>query len=188
MKAIRSLLIGGSAAAVAAIGFAAPAAAQYYPGGGYNYNYGGGAGDLIVGSILNNILRGSWNGGAYQYNGFDYGPERYAVDQCSRVTEQRLNGGYGGYNRYGNWGNGGARVTQIESVQRTGKGNIRVHGWAGTPGFRGNYGGYGGYGYNGAYNGGTPDVWFNCKVDVRNGQISDLQLQRRRYGNYGYRY
>ena len=181
MKAVRSFLIGGVVAAVAAVGVAAPAAAQYYP-------YPGNAGDVIVGSILNNILRGSWNGGAYNYGGFNYAPERYAVDQCARAAEGRLNGGYGGYNRYGNWGGGGARVTQIESVQRTGKGNIRVHGWAGTAGFRGNYGGYGGYGYNGAYNGGAPDVWFNCKVDVRNGQISDLRFDRRRYRNYGYRY
>lgn len=183
MKAVRSLIVAGAASA-AALAVATPAAAQYYPGGGYNYGYGGGAGDVIVGSILNNILRGSWNGGAFQYNGFDYGPERYAVDQCSRATEARLNGGYGGYNRYGNWGGNGARVTQIESVQRTGKGNIRVHGWAGTPGFRGNYGGYGGYAYNGPY-GGAPDIFFNCKVDVRSGGISDLQIQRRRWG---YRY
>lgn len=184
MKAVRSLLIAGSAVAAATVGLAAPAAAQYYPypGGGYGYGYQGGAGDVIVGSILNNILRGSWNGGAYNYNGFNYAPERYAVDQCARATEARLSGGYGGYGNYG----AGARVAQIESVQRTGKGNIRVHGWAAQAGWRGNYGGYGGgYAYNGGYNGGAPNIFFNCKVDVRDGRITDLQIQRR---NWGYRY
>lgn len=179
MKAVRSILIGGAAAAVAAVGFAAPAAAQYYP-------YPGNAGDVLVGTILNNILRGNayGNGGYYSYGGYNFANERYAVDQCARAAEARLNG-YGGYG-YGAYRGQGARVTQIQSVQRTPNGHIRVHGWAGDGGFRGNYGGYGGYGYNGyGYAGASPDIFFNCKIDSRNGRISDLRFDRRRYG---YRY
>ena len=195
MQAASKFFAGAAVVAVAAGGLAAPAAAQYYPpyGGGY------GAGNVIVGAILDSILRGGYgNYGRYgnQYGG-GYQSERYAIDQCARATEARLNG----YNRgYGSYGYGApVRVSQIERVEVTRNGNIRVYGWAGQQGWQGNYGGYGGYnapyggygGYNAPYGGGyygnaaAPQIRFSCKVDRRSGRITDLDVNRARYG---YRY
>lgn len=187
MKAVSKFLGGAAAAAALTVGFAAPAAAQYYPGyGGYG---GGGLGDVLVGAVLNSILRG---GSPYGYNGYyggnNYGLERAAVDQCARATEQRLNGnrGYG----YGYGYNAGAiRVVQIDRVERTRNGNMRVYGQAGDTAYRGNYGTYGGYNqpYGGYYgNAAAPQYRFNCKFE-RNGRITDLDIERNRYAyRYGY--
>jgi hypothetical protein len=158
MKAFTKFLVGG--AGLAALAAAAPAAAQYYPpyggypggsypGGGYGYpGQGGGIAD-ILGQIL--------GGRSYASN------ERYAVEQCVRAVEYRINtrgldneGGryrnyrYGqGYdNRYGG-GYMGARVTAVTQVQRRSNGGLKVFGYATTNG-QGGYGGYGGgpgYGY-----------------------------------------
>lgn len=193
MKAVKTLL-AGAALAVAAGGFAAPAAAQYYPGGGY------GNGNVLVGAILDSILRGGGRYGNYGYGYYNYGNERVAIDQCARAAEARLNGryggyGYGGYNQpYGGYGynNGPIRVNQIERVERTRQGNFRVVGWAGDAGWRGNYGYYGG-GYNQPYGGGyygnaaAPSFRFSCKFDRSSGRITDLDINRQRYANYGYR-
>ena len=191
MKAVRKFLIGGAAVAATAVGFAAPAAAQYYPGGGY------GNGNVLLGTILDSILRGGAGYGGYgnQY-GYGYANERVAIDQCARATEARLNGqyGYGGgynspYGGYGNYGynNAGIRVNQIERVERTRNGNFRVVGWAGQAGWQGNYGGYnapyGGYGQAAA-----PTYRFSCKFDRRSGRITDLDVDRQRYARYGYGY
>jgi hypothetical protein len=195
MKAVSRFLAGAAAVAAVTVGAAAPAAAQYYPG------TGGGLGDVLVGAVLNSILRGGNPGG---YNGYygrnDYNIERTAVDQCARATEQRLNG-----NNYSNgygYQNAGIRVVQIERVQRTRNGNMRVYGLATNTGYQGNYGGgynqpYGGYnqpyggGYNQPYNGGynqpyggyqqpaAAEFRFNCKFS-RNGRISDLDIDRNR--------
>jgi hypothetical protein len=176
MKAVHKFLLGGAAAAAATVALAAPAAAQYYP-------YPGGVGDVLVGSILNNILRGGYNGGyggGYQYGGYDFGNERWAVDQCARATEQRVNGGYGGGYGY----NGGLRVAQIDRVERTRNLNFRVYGLVTPAGYRGNYGAYsapyGGYGYNAA-----PAYRFSCKVSRSSGRITDLDVDRL---NNRYRY
>jgi hypothetical protein len=188
MKPVSKLLAGAAAVAAVTVGAAAPAAAQYYPGGGYGY--GGGIGDVLVGAVLNSILRGGTPGG---YNGYygrsDYNLERAAVDQCARATEQRLNG-----NRNGGYGyqNAGVRVVQIERVQRTRNGNMRVYGLATNAGYQGNYGGYnqpyGGYnqpygGYNQPYGGyqqqAASEFRFNCKFE-RNGRITDLDIDRNR--------
>lgn len=195
MKAVSKFLAGAAAAAAFTVGAAAPAAAQYYPGGG-------GLGDVIVGQVLNSILRG---GNPYGYNSYygrsDYNLERAAVDQCARATEQRLNGnrygGYGNYGSYGNYGgygynNAGFRVVQIDRVQRTRNGNMRVYGQAGNTAYNGNYGNYGGYGAYGGYNqpyggygqAGVPQYRFSCKFE-RNGRVTDLDLDRNRYA-YGY--
>lgn len=201
MKAVKKMLAGAAVAAIAAGGFAAPAAAQYYPGGGY------GTGNVLVGAILDSILRGGVRGGygGYGYNGYGYQNERTAIDQCARTAEQRLNsrGGYGNYGYgqpgYGNYGYGqqgygyGAgmiRVNQIDRVERTRNGNFRIDGWAGDAGWRGNYGGWGGY--NNPYNGyrnnaAAPQYRFTCKVDARTGRITDFGVNRQRYSNYGYR-
>ena len=56
MKAVSKFLAGAALVAVTASGFAAPAAAQYAP-------YPGNGGNVIVGAILNSILRGQVGGG-----------------------------------------------------------------------------------------------------------------------------
>ena len=80
MKAVSKLMFGG--AAIAALVTAAPAAAQYYPGGGYGGGYGPGYGNNnVVGSILNQIL----GGGNYRQD------DRYAIhggEKCAAATAQ----------------------------------------------------------------------------------------------------
>lgn len=206
MKAVSKVLAGAAAAAALTVGFAAPAAAQYYPGtGGYG---GGGLGDVIVGSVLNSILRG---GNPYGYNSYygvnNYDLERAAVNQCARAAEQRLNAGYGGYqNGYGYGANayGQYRVVNVDRVERTRNGNMRVRGLVSNTAYQGNYGyGYGGYnqsyggysqpyggynqpygGYNqpyGGYNNAAAAQYrFNCKFE-RDGRITDLRVSRNRY-------
>ena len=199
MKAVSKILTSAAAVAAISLGAAAPAAAQYYPGyGGYG---GGGLGDVITGAVLNSILRG---GNPYGYNQYygrnDYDLERAAVQQCAAATEQRLNGRYGGYNGYGGgyagynqpygYNQAGTfRVAQIDRVNRTRNGNMRVYGLATNAAYQGNYGQpyYGGYNqpygggyqqpyYNG-YNRAGGNFRFDCKFD-RNGRISDLKVNR----------
>ncbi len=165
-------VLTGAAGLAAAVGFASPAAAQYYPGYGYGSNNGGG----VVGAIINGVLGGGNRG--YGYGNYGGGNDRYAVSQCSRAVESRLGGGYrGNYGGYGynNYG-GGARVVGITGVERKNSG-IRVRGVA-TSGARGGYGHHGGYANGGA------DLSFSCKVDYR-GRIVDLDLDRR-HASYGY--
>jgi hypothetical protein len=185
MKTISKLMGGAVAAAALAGGFAAPAAAQYYPGSG-------GVGNVVVGQVLDSILRGGLGGG-YGYQapygnngqyGYNQQSERYLIDQCARATEQRLNsqGGYGG----------NFRVVQVDRLERTRKGNLRVYGTAAGGGYQGNYGGYYGgqsYGYGNYANNGAGQYRFNCKVDYR-GRIADLRVDRGQngYNNNGYRY
>ena len=166
MKAITQFLAGGLG--LAAMAASAPAAAQYYPGypgGGYGYPGGGyGSGD-VVGSILNSILGGR----SYASN------ERYAVEQCVRAVEYRINTrgldneggryrnygyGYGYNNGYAN-GYAGARVTSVTNVQHKSNGGLKVYGYAntglnGTYGGNGGYGGYNPYGYGNQGYGGNP--------------------------------
>jgi len=157
-------LMTGIAGLAAVAGFATPAAAQYYPG--YGYNNGG-----VVGAIINGVI----GGGQYGYGYGNYGGnDRFAVDQCSRAVEARLGGGYRGYGGYG-YNNGyGGRVVGITRVERRNSG-IRVRGVA-TSGARGGYG----YGYNS----GAADLSFSCKVDYR-GRITDVDIDRRGQ-SYGY--
>jgi hypothetical protein len=154
MKAFTKYLAGGLG--LAALAAATPAAAQYggypgYPGGGYGYPGGGG-------NVVNDILGQILGGRSYANN------ERYAVEQCVRAVEYRINTrgldneggryqqygyGYGYNNRYGN-GYAGARVTSVTQVSRRSNGGLKVYGYATTSG--GGYGGYGGgpgYGYGG---------------------------------------
>ena len=148
MKAFSKTLAGGLG--LAALAAAAPAAAQYYPGypgGGY-----GGSGN-VVNDILGQILGGR----SYASN------ERYAVEQCVRAVEYRINTrgldneggryrqygyGYGYNNQYGG-GYMGARVTSVTDVQRRSNGGLRVRGYATTSGA--GYGAYGGGQYGGQY-------------------------------------
>jgi len=154
MKAFTKYLAGGLG--LAAMAAATPAAAQYggypgYPGGGYGYP---GSGGNVVNDILGQILGGR----SYANN------ERYAVEQCVRAVEYRINTrgldneggryrqyayGYGYNNRYAG-GYMGARVTSVTQVSRRSNGGLKVYGYATTGG--GAYGGYGGgpgYGYGG---------------------------------------
>lgn len=205
MKAFSVVLAGGLG--LAAMAAATPAAAQYYPGGGYGGYPGSGN---VVSDILGQILGGR----SYANN------ERYAVEQCVRAVEYRINTrgldneggryrqyGYGqGYNnRYGG-GYQGARVTSVTQVSRRSNGGLKVYGYAttgmggyGNQGYGGGPGygyggpnpyGYGGPGYGGGayggYGGGyqTGDAQFNCTID-RFGRITDIDAKRNR--NYGYR-
>ena len=151
-------VLTGAAGLAAVVGFASPAAAQYYPGYGYGYNNGGG----VVGAIVNSVL----GGGQYGYgNRYGYNQNtQYAASQCSGAVQARLGGGYG-YNSYG------GRVLGVTSVERRNNG-VRVRGVASS----GRYG----------YNNGAADLGFSCKVDYR-GRITDIDLDRRNYGyNNGY--
>jgi len=204
MKAFTKLLVGG--AGLAALAAAAPAAAQYYPGyPGGGYGYPGGSGN-VVSDILGQILGGR----SYATN------ERYAVEQCVRAVEYRINTrgldneggryrqygyGYGYDNAYGR-GYAGARVTSVSHVQRRSGGGLKVYGYATT-----GMGGYGGYGYgNQGYGGGYDpygyggygnqgygygygqqgDARFDCTID-RYGRITDIDAKRNTSGYYPYR-
>ena len=170
MSALTKILTGAAGLA-AAVGFASPAAAQYYPGSPYGYGNQG-----VVGAIINGVLGG---GNQYGYNQYGYGAgnQQYAVSQCARAVEARLGGGYGGYGAYNqgyggygyNQGYAGGRVVQITGVERKNSGT-RVRGIASS-----------GAGYGG-YNSGA-DLSFSCKVSY-NGRITDLDLNRRSTGYY----
>lgn len=188
MKAVSKFLAGAAVVAAASVGFAAPAAAQYYPPyGGYER----GLGNVIVGAVLDSILRGGYGGyGGYGRPGYGYGyvDERAAVDQCARATEARLNGGYGGaYGGQYGYGAAPIRVVQIDRLERTRNGNFRVYGQAGEAGYRGNYGGYNAP-YGGGYygNAAAPQYRFSCKVDRRNARVTDLDIDRNRFAGYRY--
>ena len=179
MSALTKILTGAAGLA-AVVGFASPAAAQYYPGYGYGNNQN------VLGTIINGVL----GGGQYGYgNQYGQGGQQLAVSQCARAVEGRLGGGYGGYNNgyggynsgYGNYGYSQGysrgRVVGITRVEQRSSG-IRVRGVASSS--SGNGGGYGG-GY-----GAQADLSFSCKVDYR-GRIVDLDLDRRYAGyNNGY--
>ncbi|RST30320.1 hypothetical protein HMF7854_05400 [Sphingomonas ginkgonis] len=178
MKSFRKALAMSAGAALAAAALATPAAAQYgNPYGGYGgyggwggYSYGAGPATLI-GNVLDSILRGTYAA----TNGYNYGPERWASDQCARAVEARLNnyGGYGGYG-YGPR----ARVVSFDKIERRGDG-LKIWGWATTsrPGYGGGgyYGNWGGW--NGAY---SRDVRIACKID-RYGRVFDTDIKRGRW-------
>ena len=175
---VTTKLLTGAAGLAALVGFATPAAAQYYPGYGYNNN--------IVGAIINSVTGyGRYPYGNYGYNqyGNQYGyNQNMAVDQCARAVEARLNrgNGYYGYGNvpYGGYGyNGyaGGRVQGITRVDRKSYG-LKVYGVASS-----GYNGYNGYGRNGygnyGYNAGA-DLSFNCEVRY-DGRIRDIDVKRR---------
>ena len=194
---VTTKLLTGAAGLAALVGFATPAAAQYYPGyGGYNNNSG------IVGAIINSVTGyGRYPYGNYGYSqyGNQYGSQygynqNMAVDQCARAVEARLNGGNGyygygnvpyggGYNGYGyNQGYAGGRVQGITKIDRKSYG-LKVHGVA-SSGYRGYQGygqpGYGNYGY-----GAGADLSWNCEVRY-DGRIRDIDVNRRSANWRGY--
>ncbi len=201
MKAVSKILAGG--VAIAALASAAPAAAQYYPG------YGNGGN--VIGQVLNQVLGGSQYGYGNQY-GVN---SQAAVQRCAAAVEQRINrdygyrsGGYSGYGGYGGYANnsyagGSARVLGVISVERRSNNGLRVRGVATANAYASGYGnqygnqyggqyggGYGGYGGYSTYGGYAPqqsgELSFKCNIDYR-GYITDIDLDRNSYSNYGYR-
>ena len=182
----KTKILAGAAGFAALVGFAAPAAAQYYPG----YGYGGYGNNNVVGQIIGQVLGyGRYPYGNYGYN--QYGGQRMAIDQCARAVEARLSGHRGGYygygygSPYGGYGNPyggygynqgyGGRVLGITRVERKSYG-LKVRGVAssGYSGYQG-YGrrGYGSYGY-----GAGADLSWSCEVRY-DGRIRDIDLNRR---------
>ena len=186
---VMTKMLAGAAGVTALVGFAAPAAAQYYPGYpsypgnpgyGSGYGYGYGYNQNPVGAIINSILGyGRYPYGNYGYN--SYRNQTPAVDQCARAVEARLNGyrgsayGYGGYY-------GVARVQGITRVERKSYG-LKVWGVAssGNRGYDG-YGrrGYGTYGYDAG-----ADLRWDCEVRY-DGRIRDIDINRRTANWRGY--
>lgn len=189
------MILAGAAGVAALVGFAAPAAAQYYPGygGGYGYGYN----QNPVGTIINSILGyGRYPYGNYGYN--SYRSNSHAVDQCARAVEARLNGygnspygygnspygygsPYGGYG-YNNHGYGGARVQGITRVERKSYG-LKVWGVA-SSGYRG-YDGYGRNSYGTYGYGAGADLRWDCEVRY-DGRIRDIDINRRSANWRGY--
>ena len=189
----------GAAGLAAMVGFATPAAAQYYPQQQPGYGYG----NNPVGSVVGQILGyGRYPYGNYGYN--QYGNQSQAVDQCARAVEARLSGyrggffGYGntpyggGYNQpgygnqgYGNQGygnqpgygnpGGGGRVQGVTRVERKSYG-LKVWGVA-TSGFRG-YEGYGRHDYGSYGYGAGADLKWDCEVRY-DGRIREIDINRR---------
>jgi hypothetical protein len=199
---VKTKILAGAAGFAALVGFAAPAAAQYYPGYGYGNN------NNVVGNIIGQVLGyGRYPYGNYGYNQ-GYGNQRMAIDQCARAVEARVGGyrgggyygygnmpyggynqgygygsPYGGYNQYGySQGYGAGRVLGITRVERKSYG-LKVRGVA-SSGYNGydGYGrrGYGSYGYsNGA------DLSWSCEVRY-DGRIRDIDVNRRSANWRGY--
>lgn len=115
MRPLLKLVAGFGA--VAALGAAAPAAAQYYPGYGYP------SGGDVVGRVINDVL-----GNGY---GYGYGPNsQMVVDECTRAVQARLGG-------YGSYGYGGGRVfLRVGQISPRADGGIAVRGVASTGGYR----------------------------------------------------
>jgi hypothetical protein len=184
MKAITKLLAGG--VAIAALAGAAPAAAQYYPGYGSPYGYGGGD---IIGSIINSVAGGGYGYGQSPY-GYGQSPYGYGansqvvVNQCANAVQMRLGGGGGygyspyayggGYGAYGG-GYGGGRVLGISRVEPRSGGGLTVRGVASS----GRYAGYG-------QGQGQVDLVWKCRTDYR-GMIVDVDVGPAQ-SNYGYGY
>ena len=179
MKAVTKLMIG--AAGVAALGMAAPAAAQY-PGYGYGqYGYP----TNVIGQVLQQILN--------PYGQFGYNRAvnpQTAVNQCTAAVQQRLSYQYGArYNPYASsYGYGynnmasSARILGITRVDQRSATTLRVRGYAtsGRMAYN-NYGpyGYGAYGATGyGYAQAPADLSFKCDVDYR-GYIRDIDINRR---------
>jgi hypothetical protein len=159
MKAISKTILGASAAAVAALGFAAPAEAQYRR---YHRDRGIDAGDIISGvAIIGGIaaiasaLDRDGNRYGYGYRDRYRGNYNYAVQACAQQAQRMSRGG-----------------VQILDVDRAGNDRYRVRGVV-----QGNYGGgYDRYdrGYDSRYGYGGRDD-FTC-VARGDGRITDFRL------------
>lgn len=189
---VKTKILAGAAGVAALVGFAAPAAAQYYPGYGYGNN------NNVIGSILGQVLgygRYPYGNYGYQQQGYGqgYGNQNMAVDQCARAVEARVGGYQGGYygygnqygNPYGSYGNrgyGAGRVLGVTRVEQKSYG-LKVRGVASS-----GYNGYAGYGQRGygtyGYNAGA-DLSWSCEVRY-DGRIRDIDVSRRSASWRGY--
>jgi hypothetical protein len=190
MKALKYLLAGG--VGIAAIASAAPAAAQYYPGYGYQqpyaqpYGYGG---QNVVNQVLGQVLGyGRYPYGNYGYQQYGRGNQSMAINQCAAAVEQRL-GGYNGYYGYNNvpYGGrygmaGGGRVQGVTRVAQKSYG-LKVYGVA-SSGYNG-YQGYGNRAYGSYGYGAGADLSWNCEVRY-DGRIRDIDINRRTANWRGY--
>ena len=159
MKAISKTMLGAGAAAVAALGFAAPAEAQYRDR--YRDRDGIDAGDIITGvAVLGGIAAiasaldrdGSRYG--YGYRDRYRGGYNYAVQACGQEAQRMARG----------------RV-QITDVDRVGNDRYRVRGVV-----QAGYGGYGGgYDRYDRYDRGYGRDDFTC-VARGSGRITDFRL------------
>lgn len=127
MRTITKLLAAG--AAVAALGVAAPATAQFFPAyPGYGY-----PGVPVPG----------YAGPGYGYSGYGNGygvpgGSRVAARQCTAAVQQRL----GGYGAYGYAGGYGAAIPRINSIELAPEGGYRVRGFVATGGYAGGMSGF----------------------------------------------
>lgn len=196
----RPVLLTATAACLAAVTFAAPAAAQYpYPNPypqqypqQYPYGY-----NNSPGNVFGQILQGVLGYGQYPYGNYGYGQPGYqsqqvAVNQCARAVEARLNNyafndGYNNWSTYNNpyngWARQGqARVLGIDDVKIKKSSRIRVRGVATSGNVYAEQYGWGGYQHNRSY--GTPDLRFTCNADLR-GRVYDVDIDRMNYyGNW----
>ena len=181
-----------TAAAVAGLAAASPAAAQYpYPNPypqQYPYGYNNNPSN-VIGQIIGNVLGyGQYPYGNYGYGQPGYQSQQVAVSQCARAVEARLNNyamndGYNRWNPYNNpysgWARQGqARVLGIDDVRIRKSSRIRVRGVATSGNVYAQGYGYGGYQYNRSY--GTPDLRFTCNADLR-GRVYDVDIDRMSY-------
>ena len=194
MKAVTKILAGAGVVALTAGAFAAPAAAQYYPGYGY------GNGGNVIGQVLDTVI----NAQRYGQGAYGYANDQALIGRCAAAVEQRINRDYGyrygsqygapygqgyGYNQYAQ---GGARVLGITRVERRSSSTTRVRGTATAMGnvgynqYGSPYGGYqqpyGGYGqpYGGQYGyAQAGEISFKCDIDYR-GYVRDIDVERNR--------
>ena len=175
MKAVSKTILGAGAAAVAALGFAAPADAQYRDRY-YDRGRGIDAGDIMTGvAILGGIaavtsaLSRDGNRYGYGYRDRYRNDYNYAVQACAQEAQRMSRG-----------------QVQITDVDRTGNDRYRVRGVV-----QAGYGG--GYGYDNRYDRGYSDRYdrgygdysgytrrgygedFSCTARG-NGRITDFRL------------
>ena len=205
MMAVKTILAGG--AAFAALAFAAPASAQFFPGSG-------GGGD-ILGQIIGSVIGGgSQYGSPYGYGGNYGSPYGYGGSYGSPYGGSAYGGspyGYGGSygspyggSQYGN--RGGSGINQYAVGQCMGAVQQKLTASYGQSQYGGgarvlgvsdvqprNNGGMlvsgvansGRTGTNG-YNGGQPpvDLTFTCKTD-RSGMVASIDLGQATAIGYG---
>ena len=208
---VTTKILAGATGLAALVGFAAPAAAQYYPG----YPGSGYGNNNVVGQIIGQVLGyGRYPYGNYGYNQ-GYGNQSMAIDQCARAVEARVGGHRGGYYGYGNmpyggqygnpyggqygnpyggygygnqgygYGNqgyGAGRVLGVTRVERKNYG-LKVRGVA-SSGYSG-YDGYGRRGYGSYGYGAGADLSWSCEVRY-DGRIRDIDVRRRTANWRGY--
>lgn len=162
MKALTKILAGGIAAAF--VFGAAPAAAQYYPYGGYGYGNSGIS--VTIGTPGYGYGNGYGYSNGYGAYGRGYGVnQQVVVNQCTSAVQAQLGGnmGYG----YSTYGVAGGRVLGISRIEPRIDGGLTVRGVAASSGYNQ-----------------QPDLTFKCRTDYR-GFVTSVEVQRAQSA-YGY--